>query len=121
MFHKLLLRLSVNFMAVLMIVLLVLGALVSRFMWINELNTGVEEMKREAEDIARNYEDLSDYQITTRVFVSCINEIALDSSVWLVDRNGLQLNVTDWMLPRRTLRARTCRSTCRSCSRAASP
>lgn len=81
-------------MAVLMIVLLVLGALVSRFMWINELNTGVEEMKREAEDIARNYEDLSDYQITTRVFVSCINEIALDSSVWLVDRNGLQLNVT---------------------------
>lgn len=67
MFHKLLLRLSVNFMAVLMIVLLVLGALVSRFMWINELNTGVEEMKREAEDIARNYEDLSDYQITTRV------------------------------------------------------
>ena len=32
MFHKLLLRLSVNFMAVLMIVLLVLGALVSRFM-----------------------------------------------------------------------------------------
>lgn len=63
-------------------------------MWINELNTGVEEMKREAEDIARNYEDLSDYQITTRVFVSCINEIALDSSVWLVDRNGLQLNVT---------------------------
>lgn len=94
MFHKLLLRLSVNFMAVLMIVLLVLGALVSRFIWINELNTGVEEMKREAEDIARNYEDLSDYQITTRVFVSCINEIALDSSVWLVDRNGLQLNVT---------------------------
>ena len=81
-------------MAVLMIVLLVLGALVSRFMWINELNTRVEEMKREAEDIARNYEDLSDYQITTRVFVSCINEIALDSSVWLVDRNGLQLNVT---------------------------
>ena len=40
MFHKLLLRLSVTFMAVLMIVLLVLGALVSRFMWINELNTG---------------------------------------------------------------------------------
>ena len=32
MFHKLLLRMSVNFMAVLMIVLLVLGALVSRFM-----------------------------------------------------------------------------------------
>lgn len=84
MFHKLLLRLSVNFMAVLMIVLLVLGgAGPPRFMWINELNTGVEEMKREAEDIARNYEDLSDYQITTRVFVSCINEIALDSSVWL--------------------------------------
>ena len=35
MFHKLLLRMSVNFMAVLMIVLLVLGALVSRFMWLN--------------------------------------------------------------------------------------
>ena len=56
MFHKLLLRLSVNFMAVLMIVLLVLGALVSRFMWINELNTGVEEMKREAEDIRKRAE-----------------------------------------------------------------
>ncbi|MGI5884203.1 MAG: sensor histidine kinase [Candidatus Spyradocola sp.] len=94
MFHKLLLRLSANFMAVLMIVLLVLGALVSRFMWINEFNTGVEEMKQEAEEIADNYENLSEYQITTRVFVESINEIAADSSVWLVDRNGLQLNVT---------------------------
>ncbi len=92
--HKLLLRLSANFMAVLMIVLLVLGALVSRFMWINELNTGVDEMKREAEEIARGFADLSQYQITSRVFLSTINETALDSSVWLVDRNGLQLNVT---------------------------
>ena len=41
MFHKLLLRMSVNFMAVLMIVLLVLGALVSRFMWLNQLQSGL--------------------------------------------------------------------------------
>ena len=44
MFHKLLLRMSVNFMAVLMIVLLVLGALVSRFMWLNQLQSGLEDM-----------------------------------------------------------------------------
>lgn len=95
MFHKLLLRMSVNFMAVLMIVLLVLGALVSRFMWINQFSSGVDEMKAEAVAIAQNYEYLCNYQITTRVFVSEINKVASNSSsVWLVDRNGLQLNIT---------------------------
>ncbi len=94
MFHRLFMRMAVNFMTVLMIVLLVLGGLVSRFMWINQLNSGVDLMKQEAKAIAQNYQDLSDYQITTRVFASSINEAAADSSVWLVDKNGLQLNIT---------------------------
>ena len=94
MFHKLLLRMSVNFMAVLMIVLLVLGALVSRFMWLNQLQSGLEDMKQEAEEIAENYEYLYDFQISSRVFSKCINDAATDSSVWLLDKNGLRLNVT---------------------------
>lgn len=94
MFHKLLLRMSVNFMAVLMIVMVVLGALISRFMWVNELNSGVEVMKADAQNIARNYEYLNSWQISSKVFISCINDAAQDSSVWLLDRNGLQLNIT---------------------------
>ena len=88
MFHKLLLRMSVNFMAVLMIVLLVLGALVSRFMWLNQLQSGLEDMKQEAEEIAENYESLYDFQISSRVCSKCINDAATDSSVWLLDKNG---------------------------------
>ena len=76
MFHKLLLRMSVNFMAVLMIVLLVLGALVSRFMWLNQLQSGLEDMKQEAEEIAENYEYLYDFQISSRVFSKCVNDAA---------------------------------------------
>ena len=94
MFHKLLLRMSVNFMAVLMIVMVVLGALVSRFLWINELDSGVESMKADAQTIARNYEYLGSWQVSTKVFIDHINETAQDSSVWLLDRNGLQLNIT---------------------------
>ena len=94
MFHKLLLRMSVNFMAVLMIVMMVLGALISRFMWVNELNSGVESMKADAEAIAQNYEYLNSWQISSKVFIERINDAAQDSSVWLLDRNGLQLNIT---------------------------
>ena len=105
MFHKLLLRMSVNFMAVLMIVLLVLGALVSRFMWLNQLQSGLEDMKQEAEEIAENYEYLYDFQISSRVFSKCINDAATDSSVWLLDKNGLR--------PRKMRR-----NTCAPCSKA---
>lgn len=94
MFHKLLLRMSVNFMAVLMIVMMVLGALISRFMWVNELNSGVESMKADAQAIAQNYEYLNSWQISSKVFIERINDAAQDSSVWLLDRNGLQLNIT---------------------------
>lgn len=94
MVHKLLMRMSANFMTVLMIVLLVLGALVSRFMWLNQLDRGIESMKVQAQSIARDYEYLYDYQISTRVFVEGINTAAADSSVWLLDKNGLQLNIT---------------------------
>lgn len=94
MFRKLLMRMSVNFMAVLVIVLLVLGALISRFMWLNQLSIGVEGMKSDARIIAQNYEYLYDYQITSKVFISNINDVAQDSSVWLLDRNGLQLNIS---------------------------
>ena len=94
MFHKLLLRMSVNFMAVLMIVMMVMGALISRFMWVNELNSGVESMKADAQAIAQNYEYLNSWQISSKVFIERINDAAQDSSVWLLDRNGLQLNIT---------------------------
>lgn len=85
---------SVNFMAVLMIVMMVLGALISRFMWVNELNSGVESMKADAQAIAQNYEYLNSWQISSKVFIERINDAAQDSSVWLLDRNGLQLNIT---------------------------
>ena len=85
---------SVNFMAVLMIVMMVLGALISRFMWVNELNSGVESMKADAQAIAKNYEYLNSWQISSKVFIERINDAAQDSSVWLLDRNGLQLNIT---------------------------
>lgn len=94
MVHKLLMRMSANFMTVLMIVLLVLGALVSRFMWLNQLDRGIESMKVQAQGIARDYEYLYDYQISSRVFIESINSAAVDSSVWLLDKNGLQLNFT---------------------------
>lgn len=94
MFHKLLLRMSVNFMTVLVIVMMVLGALISRFMWVNELNSGVESMKADAQAIAQNYEYLNSWQISTKVFIERINDAAQDSSIWLLDRNGLQLNIT---------------------------
>ncbi len=94
MFHKLLLRMSVNFMMVLMIVMMVLGALISRFMWVNELNSGVKVMKADAQAIAHNYEYLNSWQISSKVFIERINDAAQDSSVWLLDRNGLQLNIT---------------------------
>ena len=94
MFHKLLLRMSVNFMTVLVIVMMVLGALISRFMWVNELNSGVESMKADAQAIAQNYEYLNSWQISSKVFIERINDAAQDSSVWLLDRNGLQLNIT---------------------------
>ena len=94
MFHKLLLRMSVNFMTVLVIVMMVLGALISRFMWVNELNSGVESMKADAQAIAQNYEYLNSWQISTKVFIERINDAAQDSSIWLLERNGLQLNFT---------------------------
>ena len=85
---------SVNFMTVLVIVMMVLGALISRFMWVNELNSGVESMKADAQAIAQNYEYLNSWQISTKVFIERINDAAQDSSIWLLDRNGLQLNIT---------------------------
>lgn len=94
MFRRLLMRMSLNFMSVLVIVLLVLGLLISRFMWMDQLERGLEDMRTDALDIARNYEYLYEYQITSGVFLDKMNAVAENSSVWLLDRNGLQLNIT---------------------------
>jgi len=93
-FRKLLLRMSLNFMMVLVIVLMVLGLLISRFLWTDQLERGIEDMKDDALSIARDYRYLLGYQITSGVFADGITEAAQDSSVWLLDRNGLQLNVS---------------------------
>lgn len=94
MFRRLLMRMSLNFMTVLVIVLVVLGMLISRFMWSYELEAGLEDMRSDALAIAGNYEYMYEYQITSRVFLDEMNKVAEDSSVWLLDRNGLQLNIT---------------------------
>ena len=94
MFRRLLLRMSLNFMMVLVAVLLVLGLLISRFLWTDQLNRGVEQMKSDALRIAQDYRYLYMNQITSKVFSDGITDVAKDSSVWLLDRNGLRLNVT---------------------------
>ncbi len=92
--RKLLVRMSLNFMSVLLIVLVILGIMISRFIWINELGRSVNSMKETARSIATDYGDLIDRQITTHYFVNKINSAAKDSSVWLIDKSGLHLNVT---------------------------
>ncbi len=87
-------RMSVNFMMVLIAVLLILGMLLSRFMWMNQFSTGILSMKNDAMEVERDYRYLFERQITSKVFVENLEDIATDSSVWLLDRNGLQLNVT---------------------------
>ena len=92
--RRLLIRMSLNFMAVLLIVLFAVGIMVSRFIWVNEMRKNVNEMMETSKAVAKDYSALIERQITTHYFVQNINAAAVDSSVWLIDKNGLHLNVT---------------------------
>lgn len=87
MFRKLFTRVFVNTMMVLFVVLMTVGSMLTNYIWRTEYEAGINELKQDADAIAKQYNYLVRGLISGTVFSETVRETTADSDIWLLKYN----------------------------------